>query len=145
MDALSDALTSVRMTGAIFYHAECTAPWGFQVPHLHKVAHVLAPGTERLVSYHLVTDGKAVVRFPGEEDIPVAAGDILIIPHGDAHTVSNGSPSTFLDSGASLDKYLAGSLTTMRVGGGGETTRFVCGYFGCERHADRLFLAGLPL
>jgi hypothetical protein len=44
-------------------------PWGFQVPHLHKVAHVLAPGTERLVSYHLVTDGKAVVRFPGEEDI----------------------------------------------------------------------------
>ena len=145
MDALSEALTSVRMTGAIFYHAECTAPWGFQVPHLQKVAHVLAPGTERLVSYHLVTDGKAVVRFPGEEDIAVAAGDILIIPHGDAHTVSNGSPSTFLDSGASLDKFLAGSLTTMRLGGGGETTRFVCGYFGCERHADRLFLAGLPL
>jgi AraC-like DNA-binding protein len=24
-------------------------------------------------------------------------------------------------------------------------TRFVCGYFGCERHADRLFLAGLPI
>ena len=23
-------------------------------------------------------------------------------------------------------------------------TRFVCGYFGCERHAARLFLAGLP-
>ena len=33
----------------------------------------------------------------------------------------------------------------MRLGGGGEMTRFVCGYFGCERHADRLFLAGLPL
>ena len=33
----------------------------------------------------------------------------------------------------------------MRLGGGGEVTRFVCGYFGCERHADRLFLAGLPL
>ena len=46
--------------------------------------------------------------FPGEEDIPVAAGDILIIPHGDAHTVSNGSPSTFIDSGASLGKYPGG-------------------------------------
>jgi AraC-like DNA-binding protein len=145
MDALSEALASVRMTGAIFYHAECTAPWGFRVPHLQKVAHILAPGTERLVSYHLVTDGKAVVRFPGEADMPVAAGDILIIPHGDAHTVSNGSPSTFLDSGASLGEFLAGNLTTMRLGGGGETTTFVCGYFGCERHADRLFLAGLPL
>ena len=80
MDALSEALASVRMTGAIFYHAECTAPWGFRVPHLEDVAHVLAPGTERLVSYHLVTHGKAVVCFPGEEDIPVTAGDILDHP-----------------------------------------------------------------
>jgi AraC-like DNA-binding protein len=145
MDALSEALASVRMTGAIFYHAECTAPWGFQVPHLREVAHVLAPGTERLVSYHLVTHGKALVCFAGEEDIPVVAGDILIIPHGDAHTVSNGSPSTFIDSGPSLKRYLVGDLTTMRLGGGGELTQFVCGYFGCERHAERLFLAGLPL
>ena len=145
MDALSEALASVRMTGAIFYHAECTAPWGFRVPHLKDVAHVLAPGTERLVSYHLVIQGKAVVCFPGEPDIPVTAGDILIIPHGDAHTVSNGSPSAFIDSGPSLGRYLAGDLTTMRLGGGGELTQFVCGYFGCERHAERLFLAGLPL
>ena len=32
----------------------------------------------------------------------------------------------------------------MKVGGDGARTRFVCGYFGCERHAERLFLAGLP-
>ncbi len=144
MDALSEALKAVRMTGAIFYHAECTAPWGFRVPHVRDVAHVLAPGTERLVSYHLVTEGKAIVRFP-EATIPVSAGDVLIIPHGDAHTVSNGSPSSFVDSGTTLGQFLAGDLTRMRLGGGGETTRFVCGYFGCERHADKLFLAGLPL
>ena len=143
MDALSEALNAVRMTGAIFYHAECTAPWGFRVPHVCDVAHVLAPGTERLVSYHLVTEGKAIVGFP-ESTVPVSAGDVLIIPHGDAHTVSNGSPSTFVDSGSTLGNYLVGDLTKMRLGGGGETTRFVCGYFGCERHADRLFLAGLP-
>ncbi|WP_028348968.1 AraC family transcriptional regulator [Bradyrhizobium murdochi] len=145
MDALSEALTSVRMTGAIFYRAECTAPWGFRVPHLQNVAHLLAPGTERLISYHLVTQGKAVVCFADEENIAVTAGDILIIPHGDAHTVSNGPPSTFVDSGASLGSFLAGDLTTMQLGGGGELTTFVCGYFGCERHAERLFLAGLPL
>lgn len=144
MDALSEALRSVRMTGAIFYHAECTAPWGFRVPHVKDVAHVLAPGTERLVSYHLVTEGKAIVAFP-EETTPVEAGDVLIIPHGDAHTVSNGSPCDFIDSGTTLGKFLAGDLKTMRLGGGGEMTRFVCGYFGCERHADKLFLAGLPL
>jgi AraC-like DNA-binding protein len=32
----------------------------------------------------------------------------------------------------------------MQTGGGGDVTHFVCGYFGCDRHADRTFLAGLP-
>lgn len=144
MDALSQALSTVRMTGAIFYHAECTAPWGFAVPPLRQVAHVLAPGTERLVPYHLVADGRAVVRFEGAADVTLEAGDVVVIPHGDAHTVSNGSPSTLIDSAAELGQHLSGNLRTMRLGGGGEATRFICGYFGCERYADRLFLAGLP-
>ena len=144
MDALSEALNAVRMTGAIFYSLECSAPWGFSVPHLHDVAHVLAPGTERLVSYHLVTEGEAIVQFGEQEPIPVRAGEVLIIPHGDAHTVSNGSPAKLIDSAASLREYLSGTLSVMRVGEGGKETRFICGYFGCERHADRTFLAGLP-
>ncbi|MGH6923258.1 MAG: AraC family transcriptional regulator [Propylenella sp.] len=144
MDALSEALKSVHMTGAIFYHAECTAPWGFRVPHLGEAAHVLSPGTERLVAYHLVTEGRATVRFDGMPEVPIEAGDIIINPHGLPHTVSNGSPAAMVDSGASLSEFLTGQLMTMRLGGGGERTHFVCGYFGCERHADRLFLAGLP-
>jgi AraC-like DNA-binding protein len=144
MDALSEALKSVRMTGAIFFHAECTSPWGFKVPHLSTAAHVLAPGTERLVSYHLLTEGEAIVHF-ADTTVPVTAGDVLIIPHGDAHTVSHGAPSSYVDSGAVLGELLTGELTSMQLGGGGAVTRFVCGYFGCERHADKLFLAGLPL
>jgi AraC-like DNA-binding protein len=145
MDALSEALNAVRMTGAIFYSLECSAPWGFSVPHLHDVAHVLAPGTERLVSYHLVTEGEAIVQFGEDEPIPVNAGEVLIIPHGDAHTVTNGSPNELIDSAASLREYLAGSLSVARVGQGGAITRFICGYCGGERHADRTFLAGLPI
>lgn len=144
MDALSEALNAVRFTGAIFYNLECTAPWGFSVPSVHDVGHILAPGAERLVSYHLVTDGEAEVRFTDAEPVVVAAGDVLIIPHGEAHTVTNGSPNQLIDSGTSLRDYLSGSLRVMRVEGGGEITRFICGYFGCERSADRLFLAGLP-
>src|SRR5262245_62751029 len=97
MDALSEALNSVRMTGAIFYYAECTAPWGFQVPRMQKVAHVLAPGTERLVGYHLVTDGQAIVQFAGSPAVPLTAGDVVVVPHGDAHTVSD-RKSTRLNS-----------------------------------------------
>jgi AraC-like DNA-binding protein len=144
MDALSEALNAVRFTGAIFYSAECHAPWAFAVPRLEQVAHVLAPGAERVVAYHLVTDGEAEVQFAGSEPIPVVAGDVLIIPYGDAHTVAHGSPAEMVDSGETLRDYLSGTLRTMRVGDNGEITRFICGYFACERSADRLFLTGLP-
>jgi AraC-like DNA-binding protein len=145
MDALSEALRAVRMTGAIFFHAECAAPWGFAVPSVAQVQHVLSPGTERLVNYNLVTEGKAVGRFNNGTEITVGPGDLVILPHGDAHTVSNGSPRAFIDSAAAhLAEILQGSGGMMRFGEGGEITRFVCGFFGCERSADRLFLAGLP-
>src|SRR4030095_12233174 len=101
MDALSEALKSVRMTGAIFFDAECTSPWGFKVPHLSTAAHVLAPGTERLGSYQLMTEGEAIVRI-ADATVAIRAGDVLIIPHGDAHSVSHGSPSSYVDSGALL-------------------------------------------
>jgi hypothetical protein len=145
MDALSEALSSVRMTGAIFVDATCTAPWGFAVPPMERIAHILAPGTERVVGYHLVTEGKGLIGLEGEEEVPLAAGDIVIVPHGDAHTITNGSPSELIDTGASVGRWLAGDLSPLQAGGGGggEVTRFVCGYFGCERHAARLFLAGL--
>jgi AraC-like DNA-binding protein len=144
MDVLSEALGSVRMTGAIFYDAICTAPWGFAVPAMQRVAHLLAPGTERVIGYHLVAEGRAFVRLEDTPGVPLTAGDVVIFPHGDPHTVTNGTPSVLVDSGASIGSSLTGNLETMRLGGGGESTRFVCGYFGCERHAARLFLAGLP-
>src|SRR5262245_12239966 len=144
MDALSQALNSVRMTGAIFADVICTAPWGFANPAMERVAHVLAPGTEGVVGYHLITEGKAVVRFEGAADLTVTAGDVVIVPHGDPHTVTNGAPSELIDGGSALGRWMAGDVSTMRIGGGGDVTRIVCGNFGCERYAARLFLAGLP-
>ena len=41
MDAPSEALASVRMTGAVFYHAEAQLPWGFRMPHLRDVVYAL--------------------------------------------------------------------------------------------------------
>ncbi len=144
MDALSESLSSVRMTGAIFLSAEFTAPWGFESPAAAQSARVLSPGTERLVIYHLVIEGRAVVRLPGESDLPVEAGEIVIIPHGEAHVFCNGEPELIMDGQRALRSHVAGQLSTIEWGGGGAATRFVCGFFGCEHYAERLFLAGLP-
>ena len=143
MDALSEALKSVRMTGAIFYNAECTSPWGVAIPSLREYAHLLAPSTERVVSYHLVIEGDAIVRFGDGQEVAITEGDVLIVPHGDPHVISNGRAPRVMD--VTLSRYLAGDVSRLQIGGGGEVTRLVCGFFGCERHADRLFLSGLPI
>src|SRR4051794_19704574 len=115
MDALSEALTAVRMTSAIFFNVQCTAPWGLAVLPLRQVAQVLAPATECLVGFCLVTEGRACFRLEGAEDVTVSGGDIVIKPHGDPHTISNGSPSMLMDSGRVLRRILAGDLSTVQL------------------------------
>ncbi len=144
MDALSEALRAVRMTGAIFLRAEFTAPWSFASPPARHAAPVLAPSTDTIIIYHLVIDGSASVTIPGLPEIPIEAGEIVVIPHGEAHSFGNGTPSEAFDGAASLRKHVAGAMHTLRHGGGGSVTRFVCGFMGCDRHAERLFLSGLP-
>lgn len=145
MDALSEALLAVRTTGAIFIKVECIAPWGFAVPDVYQTADLLAPGTGRIVNYHLVTEGRALVRLEGKEAFWAEAGDIVILPYGDAHTVSNGRPSRYVDSAVAPGQLFTARPGTIRLGGGeGETTRIICGFIGCQRSADRLFLSGLP-
>lgn len=146
MDALSEALKTVRMTGAIFFNAEFSAPWGFAAPpaSTEPFLPALPPGTEHIVVFHLVIEGGALARVAGAADMYLVPGDIVIFPHGDAHAVSNGSPSTLIDTGVLVGKFLAGDLSVARRGGRGATTRFICGFLGCDRYACRMFLAGLP-
>lgn len=144
MDALSETLASVRVTAAVFTNAEFTEPWGFMSPPAQQLIPVLSPATERMVIFHLITDGRARVRLEGFGEIDLQGGDILVVPHGDRHAVLNGSPAALIDAGAELAQYWMGDLSSPRMGGGGAPTRLVCGYFGFERHAEKMFLAGLP-
>ncbi len=143
MDALSEALRGVRVTGAILVNAELTAPWGYTTPPTRTVAPLVAPGTEHLILFHLVTEGRATARAGNQEAI-LAPGDIVIFPHGDAHELWNGSTTDRVDTTSLLPQLLTGSLVRERGGGGGAVTKLICGYFGCDRSAERFFLAGLP-
>ena len=132
------------MTGAIFFDVECALPWAFAVPAVEGAAHLLAPGTERIVNYHLVTDGRATVRVPGSADLRVGAGDVVVLPHDSPHTVCGERFSTVVESSIPLAEVLSGRPRAVRFGGDGNRTHIICGFFGCEKIADRSFLAGLP-
>jgi AraC-like DNA-binding protein len=76
--------------------------------------------------------------------VELSSGDIVIFPHGDAHLVGNGWPEKPVDAINAFGKNMAGELKIARYGGGGEITRFICGYLACHPRLSEVFLAGLP-
>src|SRR5690606_28973440 len=78
------------------------------------------------------------------EAVGLEAGDIVVFPHGDAHEMWQGRTARLFPGARLLPTLAQGGLAAEKWGGGGAVTRIVCGYLGCERHAENLFLSGLP-
>ena len=149
MDVLSDVLRTVKLQGALFFNGEFSAPWCFLSAHAStaapKLSALVGPSApERLIVFHFLTEGRAYARLPDGRREEFATGDIVIVPHGDAHFIGNGSPEKPVDSFRVFAKHLSEGLKPVRFGGGGEVTRFVCGFIACEPRLSEVFLAGLP-
>jgi AraC-like DNA-binding protein len=144
MDAFSEVLSGVRLKGAMFFSAEFSAPWGLSTPHSRALASTLAPGAPHLVIYHFVVDGSARARLEGGPDVVLSPGDIVVFPHGDPHHLSGGSGANEVDSAAVLRKIATRDLSPMHAGGGGATTRLVCGYLTCDPLLCGPILESLP-
>jgi AraC-like DNA-binding protein len=145
MDAFSQILSGVRLTGAVFFHAEFSAPWGFTAPPTSVIAAEVAPGAAHMVLYHFVVDGGALVQLIDGEPMKLEPGDIVIFPHGHQHhmTSTKGATAPFPNYGIST-KIKARDLSPLHAGGGGDTSRFVCGYMTCDPHLCRPVLDALP-
>ncbi len=144
MDVLSEVLRVVRLQGALFYHAEFSSPWSVYAAGSRELARYFAIETKQVIVYHLLTEGRASVRLDSGDRLSLEAGDIVMIPHGDRHVVENGPASRTVDDGAHLAHVLSQGLKRWCVGGGGEITRFICGYMACEPRLGQVFLGGLP-
>jgi AraC-like DNA-binding protein len=143
MDVLSEVLKVVKLKGAMYFNGEFSAPWSILSPPASKMAPYLAPGAEHVIIYHLLTEGQAFFRTEEGERITARAGDVIVFPHGDRHWIENGSAKT-VDNSDHLDAVFAKGLKLWRVGGGGEVTRFVCGFMTCEPRLCDMLLGGLP-
>ncbi|HEY1465275.1 MAG TPA: AraC family transcriptional regulator [Terriglobales bacterium] len=144
MDVLSEVLKVVKLEGALFYNGEFSAPWSVRAAPSRGVAQHFVPGAEHVIIYHLLTEGRASLRLDDGTQITLNAGDIVMIPHGDSHIMENGRATETLDDSAHLPDTLSQGLRVWRIGGGGEVTRFVCGYMACEPRLSQVFLSGLP-
>ena len=139
MDVLSEVLRVVKLEGALFFNAEFSAPWCLMNSGLKGLATFLTPAPEHLIIYHFLTDGRAYTQLPEGKRVELTAGDIVVYPHGDPHLLGNG----FAKPVDSIKTFSPG-LDLVRFGGGGEVTKFVCGYLACDPRLSEVFLAGLP-
>ena len=144
MDVLSEVLKVVKLDGAVFYIGEFSSPWSFRTPPSSAVAPCLSPPAGHVIIYHLLTEGRGFARLDDGERVPLEAGDIVIFPHGDAHILENGPRIKTVDNARELARIFSQGLKLSRMGGGGETTKFVCGYMACEPRLTQVFLGGLP-
>ena len=144
MDVLSEVLKVVKLQGALFFNGEFSCPWSFCSPPSYSVAPYVAPAAGHVIIYHLLTEGRAFARLVDGERIILDAGDIVIFPHGDAHFIENGPPTKPVDMVKELTRIFSQGLKLSRLGGGGEVTRFVCGFMACEPRLSQVFLSGLP-
>ncbi len=143
MDALSEILRVVRLTGAIFINGRFTAPWCYHSPRADSAAPLLEPGAERVVIFHLITEGKCFVELGDHPPLQLTAGDVVVFPQGHAHRMAS-HPGVAPARGARLDVVLARRPRQLSYGGGGATTRLVCGYLACDDRLARLLFGGLP-
>ena len=143
MDALSETLRVVRLVGAIFLQGRFTAPWCYSSPRADTAAPLLEPNAEKIVIFHLITEGECFVEIDGEPPTRLIAGDAIVFPQGDAHIMTS-EPGLKPATGARLDTIFARRPRVLAYGGGGATTRLVCGYLACDARLARMLLTGLP-
>ena len=144
MDALSQTLAVVRLSSAIFINARFSAPWCYQSPRADSIVHLLVPGAERLVIFHLITEGDCFVLLDQDEPVCLSAGDVVLFPKGDAHLMCSEPGLKPASGGAPLAELLSRRPGQLAYGGGGAATRLVCGYLACDARLARMLLAGLP-
>jgi AraC-like DNA-binding protein len=146
MDTLSDVLRAVRLSGAFFFDVHATEPWVAETPCGSSVVQAMFPGSEHLISYHLMIEGTCFASIEGEPVMKIEPGDIILLPHGDTHVLSS-APGMRRTPEMSMYRRTSNVQLPTRISVGandGAASRFVCGFLGCDMRPYNPLLAALP-
>jgi AraC-like DNA-binding protein len=132
-DVLNDVLSHLHVRGAVYCRSELRAPWAFSV------------NRRPTGGFHAITDGKAWLEVEGENrKILVSVGDLVVLPHGHAHIMSDRPESL----PTPLDEIIAQNPLEdgirLKMGGRGPSTVLLCGGFQFEGRSTSPLLRNLP-
>lgn len=138
LDLLSDILTRLSLRGTVYFRTSFTEPWGVKVPAFSNVAR-----------FHYVHRGECVVRVDGKEgETRLAQGDLVLIPHGRAHTLTcrHSGPDEALPLDDILERTGFKGYGTLVYGGAEPAleTQLICGHFSIAPGSRHLLFDRLP-
>jgi AraC-like DNA-binding protein len=144
-DVLSEVLRAVRLTGSVFLDGRFTAPFGVISPQRWDGSDAMAH-LRHVSTFHLIARGHATLETADGQTHEVGAGDVLMLPFTAEHRFWQGQTNDF---GFAPDLVQAGPMpgvSTLCYGGGGDETRFICGFIeSAELMAAPLFRSLPPL
>src|SRR5260370_38421785 len=76
MDPLTEVLRDLRLESSFYARSELRAPWG------------LSFSVKNGPSFHVIITGRGFLRIDAER-IPLGAGDLVLLPHGDEHQLAD--------------------------------------------------------
>lgn len=143
MDVLSDTLRVLRLSGAVFFTARLSSPWGVFSPPAGALAQFLNLTSECVTPFHIVVEGHCEIELENHQPIGLEAGDVIILPHGTAHVMGNEQQADPVPLSALLPPLTNGDIPVVEIEGPGQVTRFICGFLQCDQQFNPL-LRALP-
>ena len=144
MDALSDVLRVIRLTGGLFLHAEFTAPWCITSHIESSFRGPLLANSEQVMLYHYVREGNLRVKLKGEAEVDIPPGHAVLFPENDIHVMGSSLGLAPVAFSSLLGEGPKRGLAQVRHGGGGARTRIVCGFLGIESKLANPLATTLP-
>lgn len=143
MDALSDVLRVVGLTGGIFLDARFTAPWciiGQVGPE--SCAPYMAP-PEQLICFHFVVEGRCHIEVGGSDPAQVEQGEVVLLPRNEVHRMGSDLKTRGISVADIVQPPEGVGVPRIIHGGGGDACTMVCGFLGGDAQLEPL-LATLP-
>jgi len=143
MDALSDVLRVVRLSGGVFLEAEFTAPWCISGRVSPEDCRPFLAPPRHVIAFHYVTAGSMLLQAEGADAIEVGTGEAVLVLHNDMHRFGSELNLAPVPAGDIVQPPQDGGLARIVHGGGGAATRLVCGFLGSDMPFNPL-IAALP-
>jgi AraC-like DNA-binding protein len=145
MDALSDVLRVVRLTGGIFLDGRFTAPWSLVGNVTPQEMTRFQIQTAHVIGFHYVVKGRLIAHLLGGEPVELKAGEIVLLPHNDLHVLASAPGLDTLPAGSVVPLAADTPLINIDYGGGGEETKIVCGFLGADAGFNPLIQSLPPI